>query len=312
MLLAVATPSLLAGAESPGLGSTTTAAPNAGAPTTAPGDSFVLPAGFTYLVDDTNRITVAVPTTWTDISTAPTTVERCPRAVDQRGDGLGRLGPDVRRPRRAVRRLPVHGRPADVDRSVGALQRMRSPTPSSPTPTASSPARGPSGPSAGATGQAAWHLIVASPADQAFTAAVVVQLSGPQDQQALEVVLETFNVTPSATWPASAPGPSTTLPGSTIPATTTAPPSTATVTTVPVPPPPVTSSTLPSTRHVVDASVVDASADHGGADHSAGSDDDRAAGDRYPTRRRDELPDGHRAGGLDRPEPRQQPARRRQ
>ena len=35
--------------------------------------AFVLPAGFEFLVDDTNRITVAVPDTWIDVSTAPTT-----------------------------------------------------------------------------------------------------------------------------------------------------------------------------------------------------------------------------------------------
>ena len=52
-------------------------------------------------------------------------------------------------------------------------------------------------------GSAEWHLIVASPADQAFTAVVEMQLTGPQDQQAFDVVLDTFNVTPTATWPAS-------------------------------------------------------------------------------------------------------------
>ena len=51
-------------------------------------------------------------------------------------------------------------------------------------------------------GPGACHLIVASPADHAFTAVVGVQLTGPQDQQAFDVVLETFNVTPAATWPA--------------------------------------------------------------------------------------------------------------
>jgi hypothetical protein len=219
LLLAAATPPLLAGAESPVLGSTTTAAPNAGAPTTEPGDSFVLPAGFTYLVDDTNRITVAVPTTWTDISTAPSTVE-------------GALVPSIN----AATDLDVWDRTfdapgvlyaafpftADTQTLMDRLGLTSGCVSDTVVPYSDGVFTGSwaQWTECGATGQAAWHLIVASPADQAFTAAVVMQLSGPQDQQAFEVVLETFNTTPSATWPASAPGPSTTLPPTTVGATT--------------------------------------------------------------------------------------------
>ena len=100
----------------------------------------------------------------------------------------------------------------------------------------------------GPGGAAEWHLIVASPADQAFTAFVEIQLTGPQDQQAFDVVLETFNVTPTATWPAS---PTTTptdrrrphRPPTTAPAPTTTAPAPTTAapgSTVFVPPPPAT------------------------------------------------------------------------
>ncbi len=104
----------------------------------------------------------------------------------------------------------------------------------------------------GPGGAAEWHLIVASPADQAFTALVEIQLTGPQDQQAFDVVLETFNVTPTATWPASPTTTPTTAPSTataddraptTAPAPTTTAPAPTTAapgSTVFVPPPPST------------------------------------------------------------------------
>ena len=68
LVAAAVAPSTLAGAEAPAAGATTTTT----ATTTEP--AFVLPAGYHYLVDDTNRITVAVPDAWTDIATFPATI----------------------------------------------------------------------------------------------------------------------------------------------------------------------------------------------------------------------------------------------
>ena len=120
VLFAAATPPLLAGAESPGAGSTTTT--RLGRPTTSAGDEFVLPAGFEFLVDDTNRITIAVPTTWTDVSTVPTTVDGALVPSINASTDLDAWEQNLDVSRRAVRRLPVHRRPAGPDRSVGTLR----------------------------------------------------------------------------------------------------------------------------------------------------------------------------------------------
>src|SRR5262245_6687365 len=68
LLTGAVAPSMLAGAEAPATGATTT---TTGAATATTEPAFVLPPGYRYLVDDTNRITVAVPETWTDIETFP-------------------------------------------------------------------------------------------------------------------------------------------------------------------------------------------------------------------------------------------------
>ena len=82
----------------------------------------------------------------------------------------------------------------------------------------------------GATGQAEFHVIVASPQSEVATVAVVVKLAGAGDRPALDVVLQSFNFTPTATWPvAPAPVAAAT---STSSSTSTSPPSTTTTSTV--------------------------------------------------------------------------------
>ena len=60
------------------------------------------------------------------------------------------------------------------------------------------------------SGLATWNMVVASPADLSFTAVVQVQTASPVDQQALDVVLASFNVA-SGTAPSATPlpGPAT-------------------------------------------------------------------------------------------------------
>jgi hypothetical protein len=53
----------------------------------------------------------------------------------------------------------------------------------------------------GATGEAEHHVIVASPQSEVATVAVVVKLTGADERPALDVVLRSFNFTPTATWP---------------------------------------------------------------------------------------------------------------
>ena len=226
MLFGATTAPLLAGAEQPTLGTTTT--------TTSVGDEFVVPPGYTFLIDDTNRITVAVPATWADHVTAPTTVDST--------------------------LVPSIGAATDLDvweSSFDAPGVLSSAFPFTPDPQSlldrSDASGGCAAPTVvpytdgvftgswsqstgcGPTDQSAWHVIVSSPADRSFTAVVAVQLTGPQDQEAFDVVLQTFNVTPSATWPAtgSAPRPTTTPAPTTGPIVSTAPSTTAPSTTTP-------------------------------------------------------------------------------
>jgi hypothetical protein len=236
-MLALAIPPMFAAAaESPALGTTTTTTtPPGSAATTTPGD-FALPTGFDYLVDDTDRITVAVPSTWSDTTTAPadvdgSTVPTISAATDltvffESFDAPGMRYGAFPFTADAQTLLDRYGDPSECDEEAVL-------------PYSDGVFTGLWGQwtGCGPTGQSALHVIASSPADSAFTAVVVVQLTGPQDQQALDVVLETFNVTPTATWPASGSSPtSTTL---AVPSTTLAVPSTA--------PTPITpTSTLPA------------------------------------------------------------------
>ena len=46
----------------------------------------------------------------------------------------------------------------------------------------------------GNSATAEYHVIAANPADQAFTAVVVVQITGPDEQPILEAILDTFDM----------------------------------------------------------------------------------------------------------------------
>ncbi len=98
----------------------TTAAPSTAPLTTAP-----IPAGYVPLVDDTDSIVIAVPEAWTDVDTAPKAARRDSASVHRRFPRPRVLLDFVRHARRAVRRLPVHRRPADPYRTVRAPGRVR-------------------------------------------------------------------------------------------------------------------------------------------------------------------------------------------
>ncbi len=251
-VLVAAIPSMFAAASaSPGLGTTTTTTTPGGASTTTPGE-FVLPAGFKFLIDDTNRITVAVPAEWSDTSTAIADVDGNTVPTISAATDLGVFSDSFDAP--GVRYgafgftaepqtlLDRYGYPSDCDGE-------------SVVPYADGVFTGLWGQwtGCGATGQSARHMIVASPADHAFTAVVGVQTTGPQDQQALDVVLQTFNVTPTATWPVSGPTSTSTTSASTAPTSTLAIPST----TLAVPP---TTLAVPSTTPAVPSTVPASSA----------------------------------------------------
>jgi hypothetical protein len=63
----------------------------------------------------------------------------------------------------------------------------------------------------GSFGTAEYHVIVANPANQAFTAVVVVQITGPHELPILERILDSFNVAAGAGPTTSAPSTSSTV-----------------------------------------------------------------------------------------------------
>jgi hypothetical protein len=239
LVAAAVAPSMLAGAGSPAAGATATTT----ATTTEP--AFVLPAGYHYLVDDTNRITVAVPDAWTDIATFPATIAGASVPGINAATDLQVWNDTFAAPGVLYAAFPYTSDPQTLINAHGLTAGCANNT---VVPYADGVFTGSwaQWTDCGAGGAAEWHLIVASPADQAFTAVVQIQLTGPQDQQAFDVVLETFNVTPTATWPVAPTTAVTPTTALTIPSTaaTTAPATTATsasvATTAFVPPPPTT------------------------------------------------------------------------
>jgi hypothetical protein len=219
-MLAAAIPSMFAAAaQSPGLGTTTTTTTPPGPATTSTQPGFVLPAGYTYLVDDSDRITVAVPAAWTDISTAVADVDGIAVPTISAATDLVVFGDSFDAPGVRYGAFPFSPEPQTL------LDRYGYPSgcdDESVVPYADGVFTGLWGQwtGCGATGQSARHLIVASPADHAFTAVVGVQLTGPQDQEAFDVVVQTFNVTPMATWPVSGPSSTSTTAPLTVPAST--------------------------------------------------------------------------------------------
>lgn len=163
-------------------------------------DGFVVPDGYSTLVDDTDHITVAVPDTWTDVDTAETTIDggRVPYigASTDRQAYLDTFGvPGV-----VMIAVPYTADPNTIlddytntegctgdtiapydDGAYAGLQR---------TWTGCGPA-----------GQADVHSIAASPADRQFTLYVQVQITGPQDDRVLDVILDSFNIVAGATFP---------------------------------------------------------------------------------------------------------------
>lgn len=201
---------------------TATAVHGAAPPTSPPppdDDEFVLPAGWTTLIDDTNTITVAVPDAWADIDTAPdsnpdgTLAPRIGAATDldifiETFDAPGVL----------FRAIPYTGdNQAEMSR-YGLTSGCRRKDVQPYDDGAFVGLRG-VWTSCGSTGTPQWHQIVASPASQSFTFIVQIQVTGDDGLADLENVVRSFNFTPEG-GAASGPAPPPTV-GLT-PSTTTA------------------------------------------------------------------------------------------
>ena len=191
------------------------------ASTPSSGD-FVLPAGWTTLVDDTDTISVAVPNTWVDINTTPlsnadgtvmpsivaaTNIQIYTDTFDEPGV-LYRAMPYDADQQGVMDAYGLTGgcrlknfEPYDDGAFVG-LHGIWS--------------------DCGTELDPEWHQIVASPASQSFTVVLQIQITGPDETADLDNVLASFNFTPRG---GSTPGPftTTTIPGATTTTSTTVP-----------------------------------------------------------------------------------------
>jgi hypothetical protein len=173
-----------------------------------------LPPGYVQLVDDTGRITVAVPDTWTDVDTAP--------AADASGTvPYIAAAPDIASFQGSfdVPGVLYLALPFDADHQA-LIDRFGLPSGCQalevvPYDDGLFVGLAQVGSGCG-TGAATWTMVAASPADESMTAMVHVQSATSADEQAVQIVLATFNLIGTGSAPGST-APGATLPGSTVP-----------------------------------------------------------------------------------------------
>lgn len=171
-----------------------------------------LPEGYVRLVDDTGFLTVVVPDTWTDVKTTPVVNE-----ADGSEQPYIAAAPDIAEfegtfdvPGVAYVALPFTADPESVITESGleaGCDTIEVQPYEDPIFTGSVQV----GTNCGAGG-GTWNMIVASPADESFTALVQLQTASAADQEAFDVVLGSFTYAGDPTVPAGALTPSS-VPG---------------------------------------------------------------------------------------------------
>ena len=160
---------------------------------TVPGTNPAIPAGFVQLVDDTGLLTVAVPDTWTDVDTAPvvndvgTTIPRITAASDY----------DVFHDTFDVPGVEYVALPFDADQQgimtdfglTGGCGKTDVEPYDDGAFVGLHGIWSQCGP-----GTAEWHQIVVSPPNNSHTLVLQIQTTGPADAQALQTILDTFNI----------------------------------------------------------------------------------------------------------------------
>ncbi len=171
----------------PALGSTSTAV--AAAPPS-------IPPGYVQLVDDTGTITVVAPTTWSDLDTAPGTGE----------DGTPQpwisAAPDYEAFRTTLEAsgfqylaAPFTADPESLVDEHGMPEGACDTLEVSPYDDGVFVGVAQLGEGCGETGNTTWVLVIASPPDEAFTAVLQIQSATAADDEAVVMILDTFNRT---------------------------------------------------------------------------------------------------------------------
>jgi hypothetical protein len=175
-----------------------------------------LPDGYVRLVDDTGNLTVVVPETWTVVDTAP--------SANDDGSPQPWLYASAVEPTEFNETFasgvlyiaaPYEADPEAFLTSSGLSQGCESievQPYEDPIFTGFVQVGTNCGPDGGT-----WNMIAASPEDQSFTAIVQLQIASSDDQEAFDIVLESFTFAGDPTVPSGIMVPSSSVPGSSVP-----------------------------------------------------------------------------------------------
>lgn len=172
-----------------------------------------VPDGYVQLVDDTNTIAVVVPTTWSDVDTAPdVNDDGSPRPYISAAPDFEQFQSGFDVPGVLFAAFTFESDPQVLIDLYGLSAGCQA--------FEVQPYQDPVfiglvqiGTNCGSAGAATWNMIIASPADRSFTAVVQLQSATAADQAAFDVVLDTFNsVAPGAEAPVPAPTEPSALP----------------------------------------------------------------------------------------------------
>ena len=184
-------------------------AADAGAPPT-------IPDGYVELVDDTGLLTVAVPDTWSDVDTVPATnVDGTPQPWISASPDFEQFQTTFDASGVIYRALPFTADPESLVAEMGMPEGACSDLQVLPYDDGVFAGVFQIGTSCGTAGTASWVLIVADPADGAFTAAVQLQTATQDEEEVVSTILQTFNRTSSGAVPPAS-GPPTTVPATTV------------------------------------------------------------------------------------------------
>lgn len=153
-----------------------------------------LPAGFVQLTDDTGSISIAAPTTWTDVITSPDTSQPPPVPQIMAAPDSDVFMQTFDQPGLAYWAYPYRTELTslidDFNAGVGCAARATGPYDDGDfvgTYLFYS--------QCGDSGQGEFHVVIANPYNQAFTAIVEVQIPTPNDRAIVGTVLSTFEMT---------------------------------------------------------------------------------------------------------------------
>jgi hypothetical protein len=187
----------------------------------APAPDFDLPADYVQLVDDTQTMTVAVPNTWTDVSTLP--------LVNNAGTQIPHISAATNyqvyyetfdAPGVELFAIPFDANQQGVLDSY-ALTGGCAKNETVPFNDGRFVGLHGTWSDCGATGLPEWHLLVVSPPDNSRTLVLIVQITNQSEKPALDNILASFNL--GTTLPIGTPGvtvPGVTVPGVTVPGVT--------------------------------------------------------------------------------------------